>query len=112
RARRAADRVGAPCRRGRRSGRRGCGATRRPHGRPAGDPPGAGGACAGRQSRSSETEPGTRSMIRDPETLNALLDSISRFVRERLVPAENEVAETDEISEAIVAEMRELGLFG
>ncbi len=51
-------------------------------------------------------------MIRDQETLNALLDSISRFVRERLVPAEHEVAETDEIPEAIVAEMRELGLFG
>ncbi len=51
-------------------------------------------------------------MIRDPETLTALLDSISRFVRERLVPAEHEVAETDEIPEAIVAEMRALGLFG
>ena len=51
-------------------------------------------------------------MIRDPETLTALLDSISRFVRERLVPAEHEVSETDEIPEAIVAEMRELGLFG
>ena len=51
-------------------------------------------------------------MIRDPEILEALLDSVRRFVRERLVPAENEVAETDEIPEAIVQEMRELGLFG
>lgn len=51
-------------------------------------------------------------MIRDPETLEALLDSVRRFVRERLVPAENEVAETDEIPETIVQEMRELGLFG
>ena len=51
-------------------------------------------------------------MIRDPETLEALLDSVRRFVRERLVPAEEEVAETDEIPEAIVQEMRELGLFG
>lgn len=51
-------------------------------------------------------------MIRDPETLEALLDSVRRFVRERLVPAENEVAETDEIPEAIVQEMRDLGLFG
>ncbi len=51
-------------------------------------------------------------MIRDPETLEALLDSVRRFVRERLVPAENEVAETDEIPPAIVQEMRELGLFG
>ncbi len=51
-------------------------------------------------------------MIRDPETLNLLLDSVSRFVRERLVPNEPLVAETDEIPADIVAEMRELGLFG
>ena len=44
-------------------------------------------------------------MIRDQETLEALLDSVRRFVRERLVPAENEVSETDEIPEAIVQEM-------
>ncbi|CAG9250202.1 acyl-CoA dehydrogenase family protein [Paraburkholderia caribensis] len=51
-------------------------------------------------------------MIRDQETLSILLDSLSRFVRERLVPAENEVAEADEIPAGIVGEMRELGLFG
>jgi len=51
-------------------------------------------------------------MIRDQETLSLLLDSLSRFVRERLVPAENEVADTDEIPADIVGEMRELGLFG
>lgn len=51
-------------------------------------------------------------MIRDHETLNLLLDAVSRFVRERLVPAENQVAETDEIPADIVAEMCELGLFG
>jgi len=51
-------------------------------------------------------------MIRDPEILEALLDSVRRFVRERLVSAENEVAETDEIPESIVQEMRDLGLFG
>ncbi len=51
-------------------------------------------------------------MIRDAEILEALLDSVRRFVRERLVPAENIVAETDEIPETIVQEMRELGLFG
>ena len=27
-------------------------------------------------------------MIRDPQTLEALLDTVRRFVRERLVPAE------------------------
>ena len=36
-------------------------------------------------------------MIRDRETLDILLDNIARFVRERLVPAEQRVAETDEI---------------
>ncbi|NMG17596.1 acyl-CoA dehydrogenase family protein [Aromatoleum bremense] len=51
-------------------------------------------------------------MIRDQETLTLLLDTLSRFVRERLVPAENLVAETDEIPPDIVAEMRDLGLFG
>ena len=51
-------------------------------------------------------------MIRDPETLNALLDAVNRFVRERLVPAEALVAETDEIPADIVREMKELGLFG
>ncbi|CAK7005249.1 Acyl-CoA dehydrogenase [Saezia sanguinis] len=51
-------------------------------------------------------------MIRDQETLNVLLDSLSRFVKERLIPAEEIVAETDEIPQDIVAEMKELGLFG
>lgn len=51
-------------------------------------------------------------MIRDQETLNILLDNISRFVRERLIPNEEVVAETDEIPEDIVADMRNMGLFG
>lgn len=51
-------------------------------------------------------------MIRDQETLNLLLDSVSRFVRDELIPAENLVAETDEIPSNIVEQMRELGLFG
>lgn len=51
-------------------------------------------------------------MIRDPETLTALLDSVRRFVRERLVPAEDIVAETDAIPADIVADMKQLGLFG
>ena len=51
-------------------------------------------------------------MIRDPETLNALLDTVNRFVRERLMPAEALVSETDEIPADIVREMKEMGLFG
>jgi len=51
-------------------------------------------------------------MIRDQETMTVLLDTLSRFVRERLVPAENEVAESDQIPPDVVDDMRELGLFG
>lgn len=51
-------------------------------------------------------------MIRDPQTLTALLDTVNRFVRERLVPAEAEVAETNQIPAAIVEEMKQMGLFG
>lgn len=51
-------------------------------------------------------------MIRDAETLNVLLDSLRRFVKDRLVPREAEVAEADAIPADIQQEMRELGLFG
>ena len=51
-------------------------------------------------------------MIRDQETLNVLLSSLSRFVRERLMPNEFLVAESDRIPDDIVEEMKSLGLFG
>ena len=51
-------------------------------------------------------------MIRDQETLNQLLALIERFVRERLVPAENRLADEESVPEEIVREMKELGLFG
>lgn len=51
-------------------------------------------------------------MIRDPETFNILLDTLRRFVRERLIPAEEQLVESDEIPVAILKEMREIGLFG
>ena len=51
-------------------------------------------------------------MIRDQETLNILLDTIARFVRERLVPSEARVAASDEIPPDIIDEMKTLGLFG
>jgi acyl-CoA dehydrogenase len=51
-------------------------------------------------------------MIRDPETFNLLLDTIERFVRERLIPREAEVVETDAIPPDILDEMRRMGLFG
>jgi len=51
-------------------------------------------------------------MVRDPETLAALMENIAHFVRERLIPNEARVEETDAIPEAIVAEMKAMGLFG
>lgn len=51
-------------------------------------------------------------MIRDQDALDALLDTVSRFVREHLVPAERLVDETDEIPADLVAAMKSMGLFG
>ncbi|MFP1683222.1 acyl-CoA dehydrogenase family protein [Alloalcanivorax sp. C16-1] len=51
-------------------------------------------------------------MIRDQEVLNQLVDTIGRFVRDRLIPAEQTVAENDAIPEEIANEMKEMGLFG
>ena len=51
-------------------------------------------------------------MIRDEETTQALVDTVARFVRERLVPLEHQVAETDQIPPDVVQDMREMGLFG
>lgn len=51
-------------------------------------------------------------MTLDSETFALLKDSVRRFVQERLVPAEDRVEEDDEVPAEIVAEMKELGLFG
>ncbi len=51
-------------------------------------------------------------MIKDEATLNVILETVSRFVKERLIPIEEECAENDHIPHEIVDEMRELGLFG
>ena len=48
----------------------------------------------------------------DRETLSQFRETIRRFTRERLVPLEEQVAENDEVPEAIIQEMRDLGLFG
>ncbi len=37
---------------------------------------------------------------------------MQRFIRERLVPAENDVEEDDEVPAALVEDMKEMGLFG
>ncbi len=51
-------------------------------------------------------------MALDDETFVLMKDSVTRFVRERLVPAEDQVEKSDEVPEEIIQEMRELGLFG
>ncbi|MBO6949790.1 MAG: acyl-CoA dehydrogenase family protein [Rhodospirillales bacterium] len=51
-------------------------------------------------------------MALDEETFNQLLDTVSRFVEERLIPLEAEVGENDQMPAGIVQEMKDLGLFG
>ena len=51
-------------------------------------------------------------MALDLETRNQLIETISRFVKERLVPLEAQVSENDEVPQDVVDEMKELGLFG
>jgi len=48
----------------------------------------------------------------DEESFREVLDTVQRFTRERLIPAERIVEEQDEVPEHIVSEMRDLGLFG
>jgi acyl-CoA dehydrogenase len=48
----------------------------------------------------------------DSQTLRQFLDTIERFVRDRLEPAEESVAESDTVPPALIDEMRQLGLFG
>ena len=51
-------------------------------------------------------------MALDKDVLDQLLDTLGRFVREKLVPLEHKVAEEDAIPPEVIAAMREMGLFG
>ncbi len=51
-------------------------------------------------------------MAMDDDSFKQVLDTVSRFARERLIPAEPIVEEMDDIPEDIVQDMRDLGLFG
>lgn len=51
-------------------------------------------------------------MALDPETRQQLIETVRRFVAEKCVPIEAKVSEDDRVPDSIVAEMRELGLFG
>ena len=48
----------------------------------------------------------------DPEMFEQFIEQLERYVRERLIPAEREVIEHDRVPDAILAEMRDMGLFG
>ena len=48
----------------------------------------------------------------DDDVFEAFIDQIKRYVRERLVPAEDETVEHDRVPDDILAEMTEMGLFG
>ncbi|MGV3553303.1 acyl-CoA dehydrogenase family protein [Rhizobium sp.] len=51
-------------------------------------------------------------MIRDRDLLAALTQTVRRFVRERLVPAEAQVEEDNMIPPDLIDDMRVMGLFG
>lgn len=51
-------------------------------------------------------------MALDTETFDLLLSTVRRYVHERLIPLEAEVAETNYLPDDVVDEMREIGLFG
>jgi len=51
-------------------------------------------------------------MIRNPESLAALLAEVRQFVYTECLPLEEQVDAADEIPEALVQRMRQIGLFG
>jgi acyl-CoA dehydrogenase len=48
----------------------------------------------------------------DADIFNQFIEQLQRYVRERLIPAETDVLETGFIPDAILDEMRNMGLFG
>ncbi len=48
----------------------------------------------------------------DTDVFDQFIEQLHRYVRERLIPAEKHILETDLIPDEILAEMREMGLFG
>ena len=48
----------------------------------------------------------------DEDVFEAFFEQLQRYVRERLIPAEKTIIETDLIPDDILAEMRDMGLFG
>ena len=44
-------------------------------------------------------------MAMDAETFGQLIDTVRRFVDERLIPLEQQVAEDDKVPDAVIAEL-------
>jgi len=51
-------------------------------------------------------------MALDRETLDQLVGTVRRYTREKLVPLEAQVAESDAIPDEIIRDFRDMGLFG
>ena len=48
----------------------------------------------------------------DADVFDQFIEQLERYVRERLLPAEKAIIEADAIPDDILAEMRDMGLFG
>jgi len=48
----------------------------------------------------------------DAETFRQLLDTVRRFVDERLIPLEQQIADDDKVPDGLIDEMKAMGLFG
>lgn len=51
-------------------------------------------------------------MALDAESFELLLDSVQRFIRDRLMPHEDDLENDDDVPADIVSDMKEMGLFG
>src|SRR3954468_19720838 len=69
--------------------------------------------CASAAARASPPcSSGPDPLALDAETRDQLIDTVRRFVAERLRPLEAKVAEEDAMPQDVVEEMKALGLFG
>ena len=48
----------------------------------------------------------------DADVFEQFIEQLQRYVRDRLLPAEKEIIESDAIPDDILSEMRDMGLFG
>jgi acyl-CoA dehydrogenase len=51
-------------------------------------------------------------MIKDESTIKLMVDTVASYVKDRLIPIEEECSENDAIPHEIIDEIKELGLFG